>query len=64
MRLPGSEKLRLVTECLDLVRRRFTILPLASYVDRLTVLDRVSPRFFHDQRPGPTVAYTTCGGGE
>jgi peptidoglycan-N-acetylglucosamine deacetylase len=64
MRLSGPAKLRLLAECVDHVRRKFAILPLARYVDRLGPLDMVAPRFFHDRSPGPAAAYTTCGGGE
>ena len=37
-RLPGEAKLRLVGRCVDLLRRDFDVVPLASYVDGLAAL--------------------------
>jgi protoporphyrinogen oxidase len=45
--LPGEAKVRLVAECVDQMRRDFTVVPIASYVDGLTALRSVDPRFFH-----------------
>lgn len=49
-RISSEVKLRLVARCVDLLRRDFTVVPIASYVDRLTTLRAVDPRFF--QRGG------------
>ncbi len=45
-RLPGEVKVRLVARCVDLLRRDFTVVPIRNYVDGLTALRRVDPRFF------------------
>ncbi len=45
--VPAEAKLRLVGECVDLLRRDFNVLPLARYVDGLTTLRTVEPRFFN-----------------
>ena len=50
-RLPGEAKVRLVGDCIDLLRRDFDVLPLGTFVDRLPAAPLVEPRFFH--RPGP-----------
>lgn len=44
-RLPGAAKVRLVGDCIDLLRRDFDVLPLGTYVDGLTALPTVEPRF-------------------
>jgi peptidoglycan-N-acetylglucosamine deacetylase len=49
-RLPGEAKVRLVARCVDLLRRDFAVVPVGRYVDGLTALRRVDPRFF--QSPG------------
>lgn len=46
-RLPGEEKVRLVGQCVDLLRRDFDVGPVARYVDELTSLRMIEPRFFH-----------------
>jgi peptidoglycan-N-acetylglucosamine deacetylase len=45
-RLPGEEKVRLVSQCVDLLRRDFDVVPLGDYVDRLNGLKTIEPRFF------------------
>ena len=42
-RISSEVKLRLVARCVDLLRRDFTVVPIASYVDRLTTLRAVQP---------------------
>ncbi len=49
-RISSEAKVRLVARCVDLLRRDFTVVPIASYVDGLTTLRAVEPRFF--QRSG------------
>jgi protoporphyrinogen oxidase len=46
-RLPGDAKLRLVAQCVDLLCREFRVMPLGPYVEGLTDLHAVEPRFFH-----------------
>jgi len=46
-RLPGEAKTRMVGEWVDLLRRRFTVVPLQRYVDGLTTPRVIQPRFFH-----------------
>jgi peptidoglycan-N-acetylglucosamine deacetylase len=48
-RLSGEAKVRLVARCVDLLRRDFTVVPIGSYVDGLTALRRVDPRFFQSR---------------
>jgi protoporphyrinogen oxidase len=60
-RLPGEEKMRLVGECVDLLRRDFSVAPLANYVDELPALRRVKPRFFHGGGRHPDLAATPGG---
>jgi hypothetical protein len=45
-RLPGEAKVRLVGRCVDLLRRDFDVAPLGDYVEGLTALKSVEPRFF------------------
>ena len=42
-RISSEVKLRLVARCVDLLRRDFTVVPIASYVDRLTSAPRCRP---------------------
>jgi protoporphyrinogen oxidase len=46
-RLPGEAKRRVVAQCIDLLRSEFDVLPLATYVDRLSDLPLVEPQFFY-----------------
>jgi protoporphyrinogen oxidase len=48
-RLPGEVKVRLVARCVDLLRRDFHVVPLATYVDGLPALRSVEPRFFQSR---------------
>jgi protoporphyrinogen oxidase len=50
-RLRSEAKLRLVARCVDVLRRDFRVLPIASYVDRLTALRALDPKFFHPGNP-------------
>ncbi len=54
-RLPREAKLRLVEECVDLLRRDFNVVTLANYAEGLTTttLPCVEPRFFHDRDARP-----------
>jgi protoporphyrinogen oxidase len=56
-RLPGSVKVRLVGQCVDLLRRDFDVVPLASYVDDLAPLRMIEPRFFHRRGRQPELAH-------
>jgi protoporphyrinogen oxidase len=47
-RLSGTAKMRLVGRCVDLLRRDFDVVPLATYVDQLDSLPTIEPRFFHE----------------
>ena len=64
-RLPGEAKVRLVARCVDLLRRDFHVVPLATYVDGLPTLRSVEPRFFQSRGAARAPrSLSACGGGD
>jgi protoporphyrinogen oxidase len=61
-RIPLEAKLRLVGQCIDLLRRHFQVVPLATYVDGLATLRSVEPRFFHGRASTGLEHRLPCGG--
>ena len=59
-RLPREAKLRLLGACVDLLRRDFEVAPLVSYVDGLTALRSVEPRFSFEPVAGTLEASRTA----
>jgi protoporphyrinogen oxidase len=57
-RLSGTVKMRLVARCVDLLRRDFDVVPLATYVEALDSLPAIQPRFFHKSGRRPELAPT------
>jgi hypothetical protein len=61
--LPREAKLRLVRASVDLLRRDFNVVPLGNYVDGLTTLRSVEPRFFHGRGASRvSIPFTDCSG--
>jgi protoporphyrinogen oxidase len=55
-RLSGTVKMRFVGRCIDMLRRDFDVVPLATYVEGLGSLPTVEPRFFHKPGRRPELA--------
>jgi protoporphyrinogen oxidase len=63
-RLPAEAKVRLVGQCVDLLRRDFNVMPLANYVDGLAMLRSVEPRFFQRRGRARTPILYSASSGE